>query len=99
MKSGTMGRMLGTTGRKAKKSYTLSPETIAFLETLREKRRADSVSAVLEEILQAARRAAERASVECAVSDYYSRLSDREVNEHALWGEFALSQFPGEERD
>ena len=49
------------TDRKAKKSYTLSPESVAFLETLRKRRRAASISSVLEEILQAVRRQQERA--------------------------------------
>jgi hypothetical protein len=82
--------------RKAKKSYTLSPESVAFLETVRKRRRAASISAVLEEILQAVRRAQERASIEKSVSDYYSSLSDTELQEQAQWGEFALSEFPSE---
>lgn len=79
--------------RKAKKSYTLSPESVAFLEALRKRRRAASISAVLEEILQAVRRRQERATIEKAVSDYYSSLSDEEVEEQAQWGEFALGEF------
>jgi hypothetical protein len=82
--------------RKAKKSYTLSPESVAFLEALRKRRRAASISAVLEEILQAVRRQQERASIEKSVSAYYSSLSDQEVQEQAEWGEFAFSEFPGE---
>lgn len=84
------------TGRKAKKSYTLSPESVAFLETLRKRRRAASISCVLEEILQAVRRQQERASIEKSVSEYYSSLSDQEVLEQAQWGEFALGEFPKE---
>ena len=78
--------------RKAKKSYTLSRETVEFLEAVRTKRQAVSVSAILEEILQDVRRQRERASVERAVVDYYSSLSDGEAAEQARWGEFALSQ-------
>ena len=77
---------------RVKKSYTLSPETVAFLETVRKRRGVDSVSAVIEEILQVARREYERASVERAVSDYYSGLSRKESREQAEWGEFALTQ-------
>ncbi len=84
------------TDRKAKKSYTLSPESVAFLETLRKRRRAASISSVLEEILQAVRRQQERASIEKSVSAYYSSLSDQEVLEQAQWGEFALGEFPKE---
>jgi hypothetical protein len=82
---------------KAKKSFTLSPETVAFLEQMQKKRQAESVSAILEEILQDVRREQERASVDRAVADYYSSLSVDELEEQARWGEFALSQFPKED--
>jgi len=82
--------------RKAKKSYTLSPESVDFLETLRRKRRARSISFVLEEILQAARREAEMAKINQSVTEYYDSLSDEEVEELSQWGDFALSQFPEE---
>jgi hypothetical protein len=65
---------------------------------MRKKRRAASSSAVLEEILQAARREHDRASVERAVAGYYASLSTQEVTDHAEWGEFALHEFPNEER-
>jgi hypothetical protein len=87
----------GKSSLKAKKSFTLSPETVAFLEQMRKLRQAESVSAILEEILQDVRREQERASVEQAVTNYYSSLSDDELEEHARWGEFALAQFPKEE--
>jgi hypothetical protein len=84
--------------RKAKKSYTLSPESVAFLEAMRKRRRAGSISAILDEILQAVRREHERASVERAVANYYSSLSNREATDQAEWGEFAFREFPYEER-
>ncbi|MBV9085621.1 MAG: hypothetical protein JOZ62_23350 [Acidobacteriaceae bacterium] len=84
--------------RKAKKSYTLSQETVAFLEKMRSKRRAQSVSSILEEILQGFRREHERASIQQAVTDYYSSLSDNELKEQAAWGDFALRQLPKQER-
>jgi hypothetical protein len=79
--------------RKAKKSYTLSPESIAFLEALRKRRRAASMSSVLEEILQAVRRHQERAKIEKSIDAYYSSLSDRDAAEYAEWGEFATGEF------
>ncbi len=82
---------------KAKKSYTLTPETVAFLESMRRKRRAESVSAILEEILQEVRREHDRALLERTVSDYYSSLTDQEVVEQSKWGDFAMAQFPREE--
>jgi hypothetical protein len=78
--------------RKAKKSYTLSPESVDFLETLRNKRRARSISFVLEEILQAARREAELAAINQSVTAYYDSLSDEEAEELRQWGKFGLRQ-------
>lgn len=93
-----MHRTTSKADRKAKKSYTLSPESVAFLETLRKKRHAASISAILEDILQGVRREQERASVERAVADYYGSLSSEEAAEQAQWGAFALREFPNEER-
>jgi hypothetical protein len=90
-------RTVGTSERKAKKSYTLSPESVAFLEAMRKKQRAASVSAILEEILQEVRREHNRATVERAIADYYGSLSAQEVAEQAEWGELALNEFPTEE--
>lgn len=74
--------------RKTRKSYTLSPESVAFLETLSKRHRV-SISSVLEEILQSVRRQQERGSIEKSVSAYYSSLFDKEVHEQAQWGELA----------
>ena len=82
--------------RKAKKSYTLSSESVAFLERLRKRRRASSTSSVLEDILQSVRRRAERAGIDKAVAAYYSSLSTQEAAEQDEWGDFALRQFPRE---
>ncbi len=93
-----MNRTIGKPIPKAKKSYTLSPESVAFLETMRKRRRAGSTSAILEEILQAVRREQDRAAVERAVADYYGSLSAEEVAEQTEWGRFGLDEFPSEER-
>lgn len=62
------------TDRKTKKSYSLSSESVEFLETLRKKRHALSVSSVLEELLEAARRAHTKTALDRSVVDYYSSL-------------------------
>jgi predicted CopG family antitoxin len=89
-----MDRTIGKLRQKFKKSYTLSPESVAFLEALRKKRGGNSISSVLEEILQAVRRKHERAAIERAVVDYYGSLSEPEAEEQAEWGEFAMREFP-----
>jgi len=78
--------------RKAKKSYTLSPDSVSFLEALRKKHRARSISSVLEEILQTARREAEMAEINQSVSAYYDSLSGREMEDLGEWGKFGLRQ-------
>lgn len=80
--------------RKAKKSFTLSTESVAFLETLRRKQHASSASSVLEEILQNVQRGTERRAIEKAVSDYYDSCCTEEKEEQVRWGEFALGEFP-----
>ena len=83
------------TNRKAKKSYTLSQESVAFLEKLRRERRAASASSVLEELLQSARRGQKRKMLNQAVANYYDVLSPEDAEEQALWGDLALREFPG----
>ena len=82
---------------KEKRSYTLSPDSVRFLHDLRRKRKAASVSAVLEDIVQNARRASRARALDTAVEEYYSSLGAREVADDAAWGAFALSQFPAQE--
>lgn len=91
-------RISANPGRRAKKRFTLSTESVAFLEELQRRNKAKSVSSILEEILQSLRREKHRASIDRAVTDYYSSLSDEEVAEHAEWGDFALRQFSKEDR-
>jgi hypothetical protein len=80
--------------RKAKKSYTLSPESIDFLEAIRKKRQAHSTSAVLDEILQTIRRGQKKKALEREIADFYDSLPGEDVEEQARWGEFALGEFP-----
>jgi len=80
--------------RKEKKSYTLSPQSVEFLEALRKKQHASSTSSVLEEILQAFRRGQEKAAIERAVASYYSSIPTDEMEDLAKWGEFAEGEFP-----
>ena len=88
-----MGKTISKTHRKAKKSFTLSVDSVAFLEEMRKKNSAASISAILEEILQAVRREEKRAAIDRAMTEYYNSLSDKEVAEERQWGEFARRAF------
>jgi hypothetical protein len=80
--------------RKEKRSYTLSADSVAFLEHLRKSRRRASTSSVLEELVQAARLHEQRLAVDRSITAYYSSLSDTDAAEQSLWGEFAVGEFP-----
>jgi hypothetical protein len=80
--------------RKAKKSFTLSLESVAFLDAMRRKRRARSASSVLEDILRNVRDEQEKSAVEKTITDYYSSLTTEEVKEQTRWGDFAVREFP-----
>jgi len=80
---------------KVKKSYTLSPESVAFLEALGKRKRAASTSSVLEEIIQTYRMGQRKKAMEDAVTGYYSSLDSEQADELAAWGNFALDEFPG----
>ena len=92
-----MSRTTGKPNRKAKKSFTLSIESVAYLEEVQKKSGAGSMSAILEEILQAARREEKRAATDRAMKEYYDSLTDEEVEEQRQWGEFAQREFAGRE--
>jgi hypothetical protein len=80
-------------GLKAKRSYTLSVESVTFLEHLRKKQRARSTSSVLDDIVRAFRRSQRRRTLAREVSEYYSSLTPAERQEEAAWGELASAEF------
>jgi|GEM_PF-1427836 hypothetical protein len=83
-----------TASHKATKRFTLSPESVNFLEAEKLKRGQESASSVLEEIIHECRRKEDTTNIDAAISAYYDSLSDQEREESKHWGEFAESQFP-----
>jgi len=80
--------------RKARKTFSLDPELVSFLESERAERCSESASSVLEDILRERKQHRERARIEEAIANYYGSLSDDEREEERNWGAFAESQFP-----
>lgn len=80
------------TARKQKRSYTLSPDSIAFLDRLRKKRKVSSCSMVLDQLISEAGRRQRKAEIHKAMDDYYSSMTDEEIAEDRAWGQFALEQ-------
>ncbi|MGA8313664.1 MAG: hypothetical protein WB755_26810 [Terriglobales bacterium] len=82
--------------RKEKKTYSLSPESVRFIEKVRRERRGESASSALEELIQEKKREAERLRMEASISSYYDSLSDEDREQDRAWGAFAESQFSKE---
>ena len=79
---------------KARRTFSLSHDSVEFLESLRKKREASSSSAVLESLIADAKRNLEREKLDAEVAAYYSSLNEADAHEQAEWGAFADSQFP-----
>ncbi|HLK18035.1 MAG TPA: hypothetical protein VKT81_03730 [Bryobacteraceae bacterium] len=58
------------------------------------RKRHTSMSALLEEILQAVRREQHKLAFDKAVGAHYDSLTQEESEEQAEWGKFALREFP-----
>lgn len=87
-----------STPRRIRKTFSLTPSSVSYLETLRRERRSKSTSALLEELIRRVRETREMERISASITSYYDSLSDEQVAEDRAWGQFALSQFPREEK-
>ena len=83
--------------RKARKTFSLSRESVRYLEALRKARKGKSISSVLEDLIRQRREAEEMKRISASVTRHYDSLTAREVAEDRAWGEFAATQFPNED--
>ncbi len=83
--------------RKARKTFSLSRESVQYLESLRKARKGKSVSSVLEDLIRQRREAEEMQRISASVTRYYDSLTPEEIAEDRAWGEFAATQFPSED--
>ncbi|MGA7380638.1 MAG: hypothetical protein WBX03_07275 [Terriglobales bacterium] len=83
--------------RKARKTFSLSRETVKYLESLRKERKKDSMSAVLEDVVRQLQQAKELERISASTTRYYDSLTPEEIAEDRAWGDFAATQFPDEE--
>ena len=85
---------MGTTARKQRRTYSLDPELVKYVERVRRDGRIASASSALEHILWESKRRRERLRQEDLIANYYSSLDDAETKEQSEWGKFAETQFP-----
>jgi hypothetical protein len=86
-----------STTHKEKKTFSLSRQSVMYLEALRKERRSRSMSSVLEEIIRQQQRTREMERISASVTRYYDSLTSKETAEDRAWGDFAATQFPSED--
>jgi hypothetical protein len=84
---GTRDRRPHVTSRKIKRSFTLTPETVAFVDETRLKRAAGSDSEALEMLLREAMLEAKRQKIDAARKEYYDTASEPDLAEQREWAE------------
>ena len=85
------------TNRKARKTFSLSRETVKYLELLRKERKKDSMSSVLEDVVRELQQTKELERISASTTRYYDSLTPEEIAEDRAWGDFAATQFPDED--
>jgi hypothetical protein len=74
---------------KRRRTFTLSPESLAYLDEQTRQRKLGSQSAFLDELLLEKTMEQRRAALEANVIAYYDALSDEERQEERDWAELA----------
>jgi hypothetical protein len=70
-----------------KRSFTLSPEAVAYVGEIRERRGAGSDSEALDMFLRDAILEARRQQIDAACKEYYDTASGEELAEQLQWAE------------
>jgi hypothetical protein len=78
-----------STARKLKRSFTLTPESVAFVTQTRQQRRANSDSEALDLLLRELMLEAKRRQLDAATKTYYDTASSEELAEQREWAEMA----------
>jgi hypothetical protein len=86
-----------STATKEKKTFSLSRQSLKYLEGLRKERRSRSMSSVLEDIIRQQQQTKVMERISASVTRYYDSLTSEEIAEDRAWGDFAATQFPGED--
>jgi hypothetical protein len=76
-------------GIKRRRTFTLSPESLAYLDEQARQRKLGSQSAFLDELLREKTMEMRRAALEANATAYYDSLSEEERQEQPAWGELA----------
>jgi hypothetical protein len=72
---------------KIKRSFTISPESEAFLRESRAERKAGSDSETLDLLLKELMDKRKLAAIDAAYTDYYDSISDDQIAEEREWAQ------------
>lgn len=86
-----------SSARKEKKTFSLSRQSLIFLEALRKERRSRSISSILEDLIRQQQQAKEVERISASFTQYYDSLTAEDIAEDRACGDFAATQFPSED--
>lgn len=82
-----------SSGKRERKTFSLSRESVRYLELLRKTRKGKSISSVLEDLIRQRRESEEMKRISASVTSYYDSFTPEEAAEDRAWGDFAATQF------
>ncbi|HET7209395.1 MAG TPA: hypothetical protein VFI95_22660 [Terriglobales bacterium] len=88
--------MAGIT-RKARRTFSLSRESLDYLEKLQKAKRHRSISSLLDELIRRQQEANDMRAISASISSYYDSLNEEQAAEQRAWGQFAESQWSNED--
>jgi hypothetical protein len=83
--------------RKSRKTFSLSRDAVAYLETYRARRKEPSLSGVVEAIIRERREEEEADKLAAQTRAYYDSVTPAELKETEAWGEFVESEIADSE--
>jgi hypothetical protein len=75
--------------RKSRKTFSLSRDTLAYLESYRVRGKAPSLSGVVEVIVREQKEREEAEKIAAETRQYYDTVGSAELEESEIWGKFA----------
>ena len=78
---------------KKKKTYSLSPTSVQYIQRIRVSAKLRSDSEALDGLIREKMLEAERNRISASISNYYDTLSDEQQEEARNWGQTAESHF------
>jgi len=83
--------------RKSRKTFSLSRDAVAYLETYRNERKESSLSGAVEALIHERRQQEEAARLAAQTRAYYDSLTPAAQEESEAWGRFAESELTDSE--